>query len=594
MKTRLHPVGSRRARGGWALLVTLALTACAAMVMAGVLNWTNNSSWVVARNNEYYATSYAAEAATEKALSGMIQDYQNGGWGLVTSKLSTYSNAVPNSTDSAYWANYTFSGGPGQVNKTVINLVNPTNIVYLGAPYQGLMMEAWQYEIISTASNFSSGYGIAAAVGQQINLGVIPIFQFAIFYQTTMEIDPGATMTITGLVHGNTNIYIDPPGALTFSNSVSASGSIIMTENPLDPTSGRATVGTATFDGSELSGVSPLNLPVGTNTSGTGTNNVEVILQIPPTGVGPSSSGGSNYLYNQADMIILVSNSSVTVTSGPNNASSPSAAIFTNNAWTNFLSTNSGNQFYDQRDSLTVQAVDLDVGNLAHWAATNRTILGPQSTNLGRQIESVYIADFRATNSSTQPGIVLTNGMTLPNLGLAVVTPEPLYIKGNYNVSTNLAGPATNTGTANTSQTFPAAIYADAITVLSSAWNNANGSASYTTRVPANDTVNAAFLTGIVPSNGTYYSGGVENFPRLLENWSGYTLTYNGSMVAMFNSVYATAPWQQTGVYYQPPTRQWAFDVNFNNPAKLPPLTPKVLDVNRSAWSFLNTNSTSF
>ena len=24
-----------------------------------------------------------------------------------------------------------------------------------------------------------------------------------------------------------------------------------------------------------------------------------------------------------------------------------------------------------------------------------------------------------------------------------------------------------------------------------------------------------------VPSDGTYYSGGVENFPRLLENWSG-------------------------------------------------------------------------
>jgi hypothetical protein len=190
------------------------------------------------------------------------------------------------------------------------------------------------------------------------------------------------------------------------------------------------------------------------------------------------------------------------------------------------------------------------------------------------------------------PGIVLTNGVTLPNLGLAVVSPEPVYIKGNYNVSTNFI--ATNLGTANTSQTFPAAIYADAITVLSSSWNNNNGGLAYTSRIPANDTVNAAFLDGIVPSNGTNYSGGVENFPRLLEDWSGYTLTYNGSMVAMFNSVYATKPWQPTGNYYEPPTRNWAFDINFDNPAKLPPLTPKVLDVNRSAWSFLNTNATHF
>jgi hypothetical protein len=586
-----HPVASRRARRGWALLVTLALTACAAMVMAGVLNWTNTSSWVIARNNEYYATSYAAEAATEKALAGMVQDYQNAGWGLVASKLSTYSNAVPNSGDSPYWTNYSFSAGPGQVNQTVINLVNPTNIVYLGAPYEGLMMEAWQYEIISTASNATSGFSIAATVGQQINLGVIPIFQFAIFYQPTLEINPGSAMTIGGLVHGNTNIYIDPSGALTFSNSISASGTIIMAENPQDPTSGRPATGSATFHSSDLSGVSPLNLPI-TNSAGTGSSNVESILQIPPAGVVASSLTGSNYLYNQADMIILVSNSTVTVLSSPNNPVNPSAAVFTNTAWTNFLSTNAGTQFYDARDNLTVQAVDLDVGNLAHWAATNTTVLGPQSGNLGRQINSVYIADFRATNSSTQPGIVLTNGVTLPNLGLAVATPDPLYIKGNYNVATNFI--ATNTGTANTSQTFPAAIYADAITVLSSAWNNANGKAAYTSRVAANDTVNAALLTGIVPSNGTYYSGGVENYPRLLEDWSGYTLTYNGSMVAMFNSVYATAPYLNPGNYYYQPVRNWSFDVNFNNPAKLPPLTPKVLYINRSAWAFLNTNTTRF
>jgi len=56
-------------------------------------------------------------------------------------------------------------------------MINPTNVVVLGPPYQGLIMDAWTYEIIATAANNSSaGFAIPAAVGQQVNLGVVPIF----------------------------------------------------------------------------------------------------------------------------------------------------------------------------------------------------------------------------------------------------------------------------------------------------------------------------------------------------------------------------------------------------------------------------------
>ena len=56
-----------------------------------------------------------------------------------------------------------------------------------------------------------------------------------------MEVDPGANMTINGFAHGNSNIYLDPNSgvALTFSNDVSGSGTIILGKNPLDPTTGR-------------------------------------------------------------------------------------------------------------------------------------------------------------------------------------------------------------------------------------------------------------------------------------------------------------------------------------------------------------------
>ncbi len=108
------------------------------------------------------------------------------------------------------------------------------------------------------------------------------------------------------------------------------------------------------------------------------------------------------------------------------------------------------------------------------------------------------------------------------------------------------------------------------------------------------DTVNAAFLTGNVPSNDTYYSGGVENFPRFLEDWGGQTFTYNGSMVCMFPSQIADAPWPGTGTVYNPPTRNWAFDNNFTNPNKQPPMTPQVLSLQRSQWVLLKPYTTSF
>ena len=129
---------------------------------------------------------------------------------------------------------------------------------------------------------------------------------------------------------------------------------------------------------------------------------------------------------------------------------------------------------------------------------------------------------------------------------------------------------------------------ADAITVLSDGWTDTNSFGRFSGGTPAKTTtINAACLAGIVESDtnnpasdGNGYSGGVENFLRMLENWNPVsgkqTLYYNGSIAAMFPSQYATNCWQQTGGYYTAPNRSWAFDTNFGNASGLPPLTPSV------------------
>jgi hypothetical protein len=216
------------------------------------------------------------------------------------------------------------------------------------------------------------------------------------------------------------------------------------------------------------------------------------------------------------------------------------------------------------------------------WSGTNQNIR-PAIGN--RDVSSLYIADMRTQTTSTESGVRVKNGQTLPSLGLTVSSPNPLYVQGNYNA------PSAYLGTTNTSTTKPAALIGDSINVLSTTWNDANSGLSIANRNAGDTTVNAAFLAGIVPSNGVSYSGGVENFPRFLENWSGRTMTYNGSMVVMFYSEIATAPWGSSDVY-SPPNRNWAFDLNFLDVTKLPPGTPEVRALIRGEWALVRANST--
>ena len=79
------------------------------------------------------------------------------------------------------------------------------------------------------------------------------------------------------------------------------------------------------------------------------------------------------------------------------------------------------------------------------------------------------------------------------------------------------------------------------------------------------------------------YGGGLENFPRFLESWSGFSLTFRGSLVSLSFAQQATGLWSY-GSYYQAPIRDWRFDTRFNLPENMPPGTPVVGNVIHTAF----------
>ncbi|MGB9435604.1 MAG: hypothetical protein WBQ89_25370 [Candidatus Acidiferrum sp.] len=184
--------------------------------------------------------------------------------------------------------------------------------------------------------------------------------------------------------------------------------------------------------------------------------------------------------------------------------------------------------------------------------------------------------------------------------GLTISTENPVYIQGDYNA--NLGG--AQWGSAET----PASVTADAVTLLSDQWNDANSFASpystgnnfrqgtttwYRLAILAGATVPFPQPTfnGVGDDYGT--DGGVHNFLRYIEAWGG-TLEYNGSIIDMYTSRQANGTFKCCNTVYSPPTRGYNFDTNFLNPSLLPPRTPLFRTVSTTGWTRVLETSSSY
>ncbi|MGD0085796.1 MAG: hypothetical protein ABSC24_01575 [Verrucomicrobiota bacterium] len=616
---------------GYALLMTMIFISVALLLLVSVMNWTNSSARQTERNNLFGLGTGAAEAATESVIAQMTFDFFNQNFANGSNYYTTNSiNLLPVTT--GWPVQFTFTN-PSNSSPVYVS-VNPINWTtnwgsLFAANYTGMHADIANCTVISTATALNQPYtNVSATVQQTFELAAIPIFQYAIFYDLNMEIDPGASMTVTGPVYSNGGIWSGST-VLTFNSPVSAAGNIYNTNS--DPFASSYT-GSGPSQYLTASNISQdtLALPIGQTNDPTA---IRALLNLPPAGTAPYSSTGQLYFINQTDLIVsnspggtlsayLQDSNNVTplqyitpdVTQSITNltysyATNVSHPVTTNwNAGhtkitgyttntftsittnttatisvTNFYSFATNISFYDYREGKTVAAVQLNVGALTNWLVSpNGSTLNSQVyTDTGHYIDSVYVYNNAPSSSSSLPAVRMANGSVLPDQGLTVVTPDPLYVLGNYNAN------GSSLGTTNTSNTQPAALFGDSITALSTSWSdNWNSSTALSSRNPGATTINAAAFEGIVPTVGANYSGGVENFIRLLENWSSSTaLTYNGSIVVMFPSQYATNRWQQTGVYYNAPKRNWAFDLNFQSNNGLPPLTPRVTKIFRQTWS---------
>jgi hypothetical protein len=598
----------RSESGSALILALLALLLMSVLGMAMVSLGTTETT--IAGNWRSYSTAfYGAEAGVESAIVGLRTLLAS-----TSSPTAAQLNAItPPSLTNSQIAFVTTSCSGSNPCYGVTQPVPQYQASMPAGPYSGLSGTVTTFLIVSpvTAAN-----GTRSTQSQNFNYTQIPLFQFAVFYGkgVDLEISPGANMTLNGKVFANSNIYLSPQNSTLQIGSVTGSPTLLATAGNIYRTIKR--------DGTEGFGNNPMikdingnyqtlnfdhaqNQNFGSNWSASqwkdaattlfggtvkdsamGVN--QIIPPIPAMFYNPSNPDqiahqmielpkagdaadlASAKMYAQAGLRIV---DGVATDGNGNGVTIPSGVISTKT-------------FFDQREGNTMRVTEIDIGALQSKAPSWFQPGGLLYDNKG----VLYVANSSGGPTSTCPAgtrgsgnpcpaVRLVNGSSLPARGLTIVSQNPVYIKGDYN--TALTGDSSLTGP---NSHPPAAVMADAVTVLSNNWTDANSTAAMTGRTPSNTTVNAAIATG--PSqesvSGTG-NGQLENDIRFLENWSGYTFTYSGSLVDLWHSEQVTAPWQNTGVYYNAPTRVWSYDTLFNKAT--PPGTPKGVVMYRGQWT---------
>ena len=402
-------------------------------------------------------------------------------------------------------------------------------------------------------------------------------FTFAMFYMDDLEFWPSSSnpLTINGPIHTNGNLYVGTSyfTAATATLTEPTAGKVTFSTSYVNGPSPKDTIHTSSsatvpnFPANQPPMTQAPYLPYGWNlnldASTANNQNYHELIERPDPAATSDPIEGVRF-YSQADYRVFIDDSAP-----PNNIKiydKTGAAMPKNTGDGKVINealTNGGviDQviIQDVREGGPIRVTTINVGDISKNSTLGMLYIS--DTTAGTPVTMTFNG---VSYTTSKRGIRIKNGATItPDAGLTFVSENPIYIQGDYNTG---VAPPSNSGTY-TSPTAsgytrkPSAIVGDAINVLSNAWNDTTATAS---RVASNTTINAALVTGNVASNGTNYSGGGENFIRYLENWSGKSFTYYGSMIQLWQSKQGIGVWTgNASVYTAPSTEKWYYDTKF-------------------------------
>jgi hypothetical protein len=578
---------------GFALVAVLMLVALVAALLAAHFLLTRADLSTTRSAMSATRGFYAAEAGLNlraQRVRALFEGYRRPA-GTAPDSTPGQLPCEPGHTGSGDFACESFELG-GRSVRTFIE-EDPSNPISMlippGEPYENLNAQEYRYTVSSLALGPE---GLPEAILEmRFKSRLVPMFQFAAFYNKDLEIYPGPPMSLDGPVHTNGDLYtgaedgLSITGQVTVSYAASGAGGELYNGRKYDDCCSSPDV--RIWNGAEA-----LPLP-----SGPARWHVSLAEQLPwngwirshmnPLTVPPPEAldpvPGQVY-WDEAELRLVLDLDAGSIevrTPDDQRDDAASTALAGCPGSIGGRAAGHTSDLYNWREGTAIELLEVDVRAVLDCAEAHPVLFagrGLDDVTHGGLVWSLgVVREDTPVGTPNNFGVRLRRGSRLapssgsPEIsGLTVVTNQALYVLGDYNSAPGAWKPA--------------AFLADSINVLSNDWNDAASDEDVAARRAAHTSIYAAFLAGTDSSGGVeqqplagngneVYNGGLENYPRLHEDWHDRTLTYRGSFVSLNRPRHAHGVWDVQS--YVPPDRDWAYDTRFNDARNLPPLTPR-------------------
>jgi Tfp pilus assembly protein PilX len=246
---------------GYAMMVVSILSVVMFSLLAAALTLTNLSQLTTNAYTNANSTFYVAESALNRRAQELRAKFigyarPNGTSPInkmescLTGAASTQGNGDFGCTDYSFRSS--IAGGRAVVSSTGGSMTTtdrddsqtyisstfvlestanppPVSIIPQGDLFAGMSMQEYTYQVYSSAKTLdaiNSNNTDRTVLQMNLKARLVPLFQFAAFYNGDLEILPGAAMILSGPIHSNGSLYLGGGSSLTIQGGVTSVGSI--------------------------------------------------------------------------------------------------------------------------------------------------------------------------------------------------------------------------------------------------------------------------------------------------------------------------------------------------------------------------------
>ncbi len=466
---------------------------------------------------------------------------------------------------------------------------------------QGCYDLTYYQTAIGLKSTCGDGSRQKSVLEEVVTLGEVPLYQFAAFYDEDMNIHPGSRMDLQGRVHSNGGVLLDGQNKMTFSNWVTAVDNIRIRQKKAGTVAWFAHAHVAKPDSGN-----PVTGPLGTENEikdviagwedykenhrvayGNEENGCGPVQKLAVPVRGPSGNreliewrdepndGDDVKLQKLAWRASLIYKDGIWMDGEKNPVNpipNPRATPTVPGGWLMNDIRVTINDFSEDR---LIFPIPIDVASLQLRSPSDSIIY----------LHDDFMALDPVKGNMQAGGFLLYNGATLTRR-LTIASNNRIFLLGDYNTTAGYAIPGGGMGF------FPAALIADHLTHLSNFYDPTEhdqlgedkGTHLAITQPGAVLQLNACLTIGGRPGiDGRPI--GVHILVANMEHLTGTNQRITGSLTWLFPSQYAAAP-LVVGTY-SVPTRFYAFDPMYNDPANMPPGTPRMVTPTLVDWELV-------